>query len=245
MTARIFGSYGVGCQKEETKASTTANPHFPLPPLRHSATPLPLHSTTANPPPTSTTLPLPPLSSSSSSLPPLPPLLHGKKEERKEGERREEREKGRRKKEKKEKEGERDRSKRFVSLNSGLSSKWRLPTPTSVIVPSAPKIGKPGLTALHLHLYHLSSTTHYHLSSTFYHTTTLNLLSIFCRLSTLLHSTTPPRQERRRKKEERKRPKLRDLSLLTPVSPLSGGYLLSHRNSTIGVIGLNCSVRYG
>ncbi|MDY3099921.1 MAG: hypothetical protein SOW44_01050 [Porphyromonas sp.] len=49
----------------------------------------------------------------------------------------------------------------------------------------------------------------------------------------------------RKEKEERKRPKLRDLSLLTPVSPLSGGYLLSHRNSTIGVIGLNCSVRYG
>ena len=115
-------------------------------------------------------------------------------------------------------------AKRFVSLNSGLSSKWRLPTPTSVIVPSAPKIGKPGLTALHLylylylHLYHLSSTLcsttlrplpYYLLSSTFCHTTTFNLPSIFCRLSTLLHSTTPPRQERRKKgrKKERKKEK--------------------------------------
>ncbi len=64
--------------------STTANPHFPLPPRYHSTTP-PLHFLSI--PPRQTHFPLPPLYHSATPLPPLPPLLHGKKKGRKKGRR--------------------------------------------------------------------------------------------------------------------------------------------------------------
>ena len=91
----------------------------------------------------------------------------------------------------------------------------------------------PGLTALHLPLYHLSftlcsttlrplpyhllsSTTHYPLSSTFCHTATFNLPSIYPQSSVvylhsytpiLYHSATAKRKEERKEEREKGRRK--------------------------------------
>lgn len=56
-----------------------------------------------------------------------------------------------------------------------------------------------------------------------------------------------PKKKRQQGKKEGKKEQIESCSYLKhlPICIKSGGYLLSHRSSTIGVIGLNFSVRNG